>query len=58
MGIKGIHIALISVAIVLAFILGIWGLSHHYTMIGIISLVSSVALLIYGISFIKKAATL
>ena len=57
-GIKNIHIALISVATILAVILGFWGISHQYKMIGIISFIAAVSLLFYGISFLKKAKTL
>lgn len=58
MGIKNIHIFLISAASILALGFGIWALTHNYVGLGYCSLASAVGLVIYGIQFVKKAKVL
>lgn len=58
MGIKNIHITLISAASLIAIIFGIWGMRHEYASLGIISLASAVGLIIYSVTFLKKVKTL
>lgn len=58
MGIKNIHILLITAAVSISMIFGIWGLNHDYQILGIIALVIAVALAAYGVQFLKKAQTL
>ncbi len=54
MGIKNIHIALISASIILSVLFGLWSLTHAYQVLGCVSLLAGVALVFYGINFIKK----
>ena len=54
MGIKNIHILLISAASIMAIIFGIWGIKHDYASLGYVALAIAVGLIIYGVMFIKK----
>ena len=54
MGIKNIHIVLITASIGLAVLFGLWAITHDYNGLGYASLITAVALVIYGISFLKK----
>ncbi|MBF0490525.1 MAG: hypothetical protein HQL15_07895 [Candidatus Omnitrophica bacterium] len=58
MGIKGIHIVLILVSVLLALVFGFWGVTHDFRGLGYFSFATSVALIIYGILFIRKAKVL
>ncbi len=58
MGIKNIHIILISASVLVSVVFGIWSLNNHYQILGYISLVSAVGLIVYGINFLKKVKTL
>ena len=58
MGIKNIHIILISASILLSLVFGLWGLNHDFKTLGYISLLTSVSLVIYGVQFIKKVKVL
>ncbi len=58
MGIKNIHIALISASIILGVAFGLWSLQNAYPLLGYASLAAAVALVFYGINFLKKAKTL
>ena len=64
MSIKAVHIFFISVAVFISASFGIWSLKFApvgdciYWMMGIGSLVFSVALIIYGLNFYKKAFSL
>ena len=58
MGIKNIHITLISVSVLLGFGFGFWALKNSYAGLGYISLIAAVALIVYGINFIKKSGSL
>ncbi len=54
MGIKNIHIGLIFCSAIIAVVFGFWGLNNNYAALGGVSFVLAVALVIYGINFIKK----
>ena len=54
MGIKNIHIALISCSIAIALVFGVWGLKNSYQILGSVSLAAAVGLAVYGINFLKK----
>lgn len=58
MGIKNIHIALITAASSVAVIFGIWGVKHEYATLGFFSFAFAAGLIIYGIMFLKKVKTL
>jgi len=53
MGIKNIHILLISCSVLVAVFFGLWSLSHAFKALGVCSLVIAVGLFFYGINFIK-----
>jgi hypothetical protein len=57
-GIKNVHIALISCSTLAASLFGLWCLNNHYTMIGMVSFGAAVGLVVYGISFLKKVSKL
>ncbi len=54
MGIKNIHIVLITASVVLSLVFGVWSLTHDYTALGYGSLVAAVGLTVYGVKFIQK----
>jgi hypothetical protein len=54
MGIKNIHIVLISCSVLIALIFGIWALKNNYAILGYVSLSAAVGLVVYGIKFLKK----
>lgn len=54
MGIKNIHLFLITVAIVLSVVFGLWALNHDFQWLGYGSLASAIGLFFYGLGFIKK----
>jgi hypothetical protein len=58
MGIKGIHIVLISVSIITIAFFGYWTLNHNYTAAAYSSFLIAAALVVYGIMFIQKAKAL
>jgi hypothetical protein len=58
MGIKNIHITLISASSMLSLIFGVWALNHDFQILGYLSLIISVGLVVYGVQFIKKAKAL
>ena len=58
MGIKSIHVFLITSASIMAGIFGTWGLTHNYSVLGIASIACGFGLIIYCINFLKKAKTL
>ncbi len=58
MGIKNIHMFLVSAACLLALIFGLWALAHGYSALGYCSLAATVGLVIYGAQFIKKVRAL
>jgi uncharacterized membrane protein HdeD (DUF308 family) len=58
MGIKNIHILLISASSLVSLLFGYWALNHNYTGLGYVSLGLGIALIVYGIQFIKKAKDL
>ena len=58
MGIKYIHVVLILVSIVLSIGFGVWTLNHDYAIWGYVSFATAVALIVYGVNFIKKMKAL
>lgn len=58
MGMKGIHVVLIGLAVLLGTAFGGWSLFHGHTVMGCISIVLTAAAAVYGIDFIKKFKTL
>lgn len=58
MGIKNIHIFLISCSVVVAVIFGFWALGHAYPVLGGLSLAAAAGLAIYGVNFLKKTKNL
>lgn len=58
MGIKNIHIILITASILLALGFGAWAINHDYALLGYGSLILAVGLIVYGIQFIKKLKAL
>ena len=58
MGIKNIHIALISCSVIIALVFGFWALNHNYQILGCVSLVVAIGLSAYGVNFLKKAKSL
>jgi uncharacterized membrane protein HdeD (DUF308 family) len=58
MGIKRIHITLITASIILSLFFGFWALGHNFRGLGYFSLLTGIVLVFYGIQFIKKAKVL
>ena len=58
MGIKNIHIVLISCSVLVALVFGLWSFNNNYQPGGCISFVIAAALVIYGINFLKKVKIL
>ena len=58
MGIKNIHIVLISCSVLVAGVFGGWSLNNDYQIGGYVSFTVAAALVIYGINFLKKVKTL
>ena len=58
MGIKNIHIVLISCSVAVAGAFGFWALNHAYQGLGYVSLVAAVALVVYGVTFLNKVKSL
>lgn len=54
MGIRNIHIILISASIILSVIYGAWCLNHDYIVFAWSSFIMAAGLVIYGIKFIRK----
>ncbi len=57
MSLKAFHLAFISLSVVLTFGFGIWTLTEGsglYTFYGLFSFISSLALIIYVVKFLKK----
>jgi hypothetical protein len=58
MGIKNIHIFLISASILCSLVFGFWAVTHEFATLGYITFAIAIGLIIYGIQFLKKAKTL
>ncbi len=58
MGIKNIHIILITASVLVCVLFGFWSVNNARVGWGITAFVVAAALIVYGISFIKKAKTL
>ena len=61
MSLKAFHIVFIVVSILLSFGVGVWGIYTHlsysnvtFLIMGIVSFIIGIALIIYGINFMKK----
>ena len=61
MSLKAFHIVFIIVSVLLSFGFGVWGIYTHlsfgnitFLIMGIVSFVIGIALIIYGINFMKK----
>ena len=61
MSLKAFHIFFIVVSILLSFGFGVWGIYTHlsfgnvtFLIMGLVSFVIGIALIIYGINFMKK----
>ena len=61
MSLKAFHIVFIVVSVLLSFGFGVWGIYTHlsysnvtFLIMGIVSFVIGIALIIYGINFLKK----
>ena len=54
MGIKQIHIALITISIILCLMFGFWVLNHDYKLAAYCSFAVAIALIVYCVQFIKK----
>jgi len=58
MGIKNIHIILITASVLVCLFFGFWSFNNAHSQWGIVSFVVAAALTVYGINFIKKSKTL
>lgn len=58
MGIKNIHIMLISCSVLVALVFGFWALNHDYRLLGYVSLIVAAGLVVYGINFLNKVKSL
>ncbi len=61
MSLKAFHIVFVVVSVLLSFGFGVWGIYTHlsvgnvtFLIMGIVSFVIGIALIIYGINFMKK----
>lgn len=54
MSLKAIHIFFIALSILLALGFGVWSIYHQYTLMGVISFVIGIALVFYGVRFLRK----
>ena len=57
MSLKAFHLVFISLSVLMTFGFGVWTLaegSGNFTVYGLLSFLSSVALIIYGWKFLKK----
>ncbi len=57
MSLKAFHLAFISLSTLMAFGFGIWTLtegSGSFTLYGLLSFLSGVALIVYGVKFLRK----
>ena len=58
MTLKWFHIVFITLSILMAIGVGVWGLVNHFVWLGVASLVGSAALCVYGPYFLRKARQL
>jgi len=58
MGIKHIHLLIISASAVFAIVFGCWILKHHYTVSAYASFAAAAALGVYGVKFFIKTKAL
>lgn len=57
-GIKNIHIVLITASAAVSVFFGTWAIKNNYAVMGYVSLITAVGLVAYGVSFWKKAGKL
>lgn len=55
MGIRNIHMGLITCSTAVGVFFGIWALNHAYSALGTASLAASAALAVYGVMFFRKS---
>jgi len=55
LSLKSFHLFFIAISIVLTAGVGVWGLFNHYQVLGVLSLLLSVLLVVYGAYFAAKA---
>ena len=58
MGIKNIHVVLISTSVLMALVFALWSFKNEHSPWGFTSIGVAIGLIIYGITFLKKAKTL
>ncbi len=58
MGIKNIHIFLISASVTIGVIFGLWCLNNQFSLFGVVSFAFAVGLSIYGWQFLKKVKSI
>ena len=58
MGIKNIHIVLITASVFICLIFSIWSVNNAHDLWGTASFAAAIALAVYGVGFVKKAKTL
>lgn len=58
MGIKNIHIILITASVLVCLFFGLWSVNNAHVWWGVTAFAVAAALTVYGINFIKKAKTL
>ncbi len=58
MGIKNIHIVLISASVLLCLFFGLWSVNNGHGAWGVVSFIIAAGLIIYAIDFVKKAKKL
>lgn len=54
MSLKAIHIFFIALSILLALGFGVWSIYHHQMLMGVLSFLIGIALVFYGIRFLRK----
>jgi len=58
MGIKNIHIILITASVLVCLFFGLWSVNNGHVGWGMTAFVVGAGLTVYGINFIKKTKTL
>ncbi len=58
MSLKWFHIVFISLSMLISLGFGVWGLFNQYVVLGVMSLVASAGLVVYGNYFLGKARNL
>ena len=58
MSLKWFHIVFVSLSMLVSLGFGVWGLFHQHVVLGIVSLISSAGLVVYGNYFLGKTRKL